>query len=247
MAGPFGVLALQGGFAAHVAAFRELGIEAREVRRVRELDGLAGLMIPGGESSTLLNLMRDEPWLEAVRGFRAAGGVVAGTCAGAILLSREVRPRQPSLGLLDAVIERNAWGRQVDSFEARVDAPALGGVLDAVFIRAPRFRALFPDVEVLARHAGEPVLVRQGKVVAATFHPELTSSRLLHRYLAGLADPGALDAAAAGAGTARAPEPRPGGSESISRPPGWPPRRPPGSPPASRRATGSRARIRPGR
>jgi len=224
MAGPFGVLALQGGFAAHVAAFRELGIEAREVRRVRELDGLAGLMIPGGESTTLLNLMRDEPWLEAVRGFHAAGGVVAGTCAGAILLSREVRPRQPSLGLLDAVIERNAWGRQVDSFEARVDAPALGGVLDAVFIRAPRFRALFPDVEVLARHAGEPVLVRQGTVVAATFHPELTSSRLLHRYLARLAAPA-----------------------SVSRPADLPPDRSPGRPPATRQATGSRARIRPGR
>jgi len=144
-------------------------------------------MIPGGESTTLLNLMRDEPWFEALRAFHASGGVLAGTCAGAILLSREVRPRQPSLGLLDAVIERNAWGRQVDSFEARVEAPALGGSVEAVFIRAPRFRALFPDVEVLGRHAGEPVLVRQGRVVAATFHPELTTSRALHRYVAGLA------------------------------------------------------------
>jgi 5'-phosphate synthase pdxT subunit len=188
MPGAFGVLALQGGFSAHVAAFRDVGVEPRELRRVQELDGLAGLMIPGGESTTLLNLMRDEPWFEALRAFHAAGGFLAGTCAGAILLSREVRPRQPSLGLLDAVIERNAWGRQVDSFEARVEAPALGGAMDAVFIRAPRFRALFPDVEVLARHAGEPVLVRQGRVVAATFHPELTTSRRLHRYIAGLAE-----------------------------------------------------------
>jgi len=188
MAGSFGVLALQGGFSAHVAAFDEVGIAAREVRRVRELSGLAGLMIPGGESTTLLNLMRDEPWFEALRAFHASGGVLAGTCAGAILLSREVRPRQPSLGLLDAVVERNAWGRQVDSFEARVEAPALGGAMDAVFIRAPRFLALFPDVEVLGRHAGEPVLVRQGRVVAATFHPELTASRALHRYVAGLAE-----------------------------------------------------------
>jgi 5'-phosphate synthase pdxT subunit len=187
MAGAFGVLALQGDFAAHAAAFREIGVEAREVRRARELDGLAGLMIPGGESTTLLNLMRDEPWPESIHAFHAAGGVVAGTCAGAILLAREVRPRQPSLGLLDAVIERNAWGRQVDSFEATVAAPALGGPLEAVFIRAPRFRALFPDVEVLARHAGEPVLVRQGRVVAATFHPELTRSRRLHRYVISLA------------------------------------------------------------
>lgn len=187
MAGAFGVLALQGGFAAHLAAFGDIGVEAVLVRRVRELSGLAGLMIPGGESTTLLNLMRDEPWFEALAAFHAAGGFVAGTCAGAILLSREVRPRQPSLALLDAVIERNAWGRQVDSFEARVQAPELGGSLDAVFIRAPRFRALFPEVLVLARHAGEPVLVRQGRVLAATFHPELTRSRLLHRYVASLA------------------------------------------------------------
>jgi 5'-phosphate synthase pdxT subunit len=187
MARPFGVLALQGDFAAHLMALRDLGVPVREVRRVSALEGLAGIVIPGGESTTLLNLMRDEPWFEALRRLHAEGGVVAGTCAGAILLAREVRPRQPSLGLLDAVVERNAWGRQVDSFEARVEAPALGGPIDAVFIRAPRFRALFPDVEVLARYAGEPVAVRQGRVVAATFHPELTASRALHRYVVALA------------------------------------------------------------
>jgi 5'-phosphate synthase pdxT subunit len=187
---PFGVLALQGDFAAHVTAFRELGVPVREVRRAAELEGLAGVVIPGGESTTLLNLMRDEPWFDALRCLHASGAVLAGTCAGAILLSREVRPRQPSLGLLDAVIERNAWGRQVDSFEARVTTTAeFEGEMDAVFIRAPRFRALFPDVEVLARYAGEPVLVRQDRVVAATFHPELTPSRAVHRYLARLAAP----------------------------------------------------------
>lgn len=184
---PFGVLALQGDFAAHAAAFCDIGMPVREVRRVADLEGLAGLVIPGGESTTLLNLMRDEPWFDALRHLHAAGAVLAGTCAGAILLSRDVRPRQPSLALLDAVIERNAFGRQVDSFEATVDAPAVGGRMGAVFIRAPRFRALFPDVEVLGRFAGEPVLVRQGRVVAATFHPELTRSRGLHRYLADLA------------------------------------------------------------
>lgn len=188
MARPFGVLALQGDFAAHAAAFRELGVPVREVRRVAELDGLAGLVIPGGESTTLLNLMQDEPWFAALRRLRDAGAVLAGTCAGAILLAREVRPRQASLGLLDAVIERNAFGRQRDSFEATVDAPALGGAVEAVFIRAPRFQALFPGVEVLGRHGAEPVLVRQGNVVAATFHPELTRSLALHRYLAGLAE-----------------------------------------------------------
>jgi pyridoxal 5'-phosphate synthase pdxT subunit len=205
MRSPFGVLALQGDFAAHAAAFRDLGVGVREVRRVGELEGLAGLVIPGGESTTLLNLMRDEPWFDALRRLHAAGAVLAGTCAGAILLSRDVRPRQPSLGLLDAVIERNAWGRQVDSFEARVEATAeLGGEMDAVFIRAPRFLALFPEVEVLARYAGEPVLVRQGRVVAATFHPELTRSRMLHRFLARIASapprrPPASRAIAAGA------------------------------------------------
>ena len=186
----FGVLALQGDFAAHVAAFRELGVSAREVRRVAELHDVAGLMIPGGESTTLLNLMADEPWFDALRRFHEEGGVLAGTCAGAILLAREVRPRQPSLALLDAVIERNAYGRQVDSFEASVDAPALGGPVAAVFIRAPRFRALWPGVEVLARLDGEPVLVQQERVVAATFHPELTRDRALHRYLVGLAAKG---------------------------------------------------------
>jgi len=210
MAGEFGVLALQGDFAAHAVAFRDAGAGAREVRRVSELDGLSGLMIPGGESTTLLNLMRDEPWFEALRAFHASGGVVAGTCAGAILLSREVRPRQPSLGLLDAVIERNAWGRQVDSFEARVEAPAFDGPVDGVFIRAPRFRALFPDVEVLGRHAGEPVLVRQGRVVAATFHPELTTSRALHRYVAGLTqERRELAATTPSSWSPRAPAPQP--------------------------------------
>jgi len=186
----FGVLALQGDFAAHSAAFRDLGVPVREVRRVAELEGLAGLVIPGGESTTLLNLMRDEPWFEALHRLHDSGAILAGTCAGAILLSREVRPRQPSLGLLDAVIERNAFGRQVDSFEARVTtAPDLGGPMDAVFIRAPRFVALFPDVKVLGRYRGEPVLVQQGRVIAATFHPELTRSRALHRHLAAVASP----------------------------------------------------------
>ncbi len=187
---PFGVLALQGDFAAHSAAFRDLGVAVREVRRVAELEGLAGLVIPGGESTTLLNLMNDEPWFDALHRLHESGAVLAGTCAGAILLSREVRPRQPSLGLLDAVIARNAFGRQVDSFETRVDtAPDLGGSMDAVFIRAPRFLALFPDVKVLGRYRGEPVLVRQGRVIAATFHPELTRSRTLHRYLFAAASP----------------------------------------------------------
>ncbi len=188
MAAPtIGVLALQGAFSAHSSSFREVGLKVREIRRVADLEGLSALMIPGGESTTLLNLMQDEPWFDALRRFHDEGGVLAGTCAGAILLSREVRPRQPSLGLLDAIIERNAYGRQVDSFEAEVEAPTLGGPVDGVFIRAPRFQALWPEVDVLGRLGGEPVLVRQGRVIAATFHPELTQGLAFHRYVGDLA------------------------------------------------------------
>jgi len=178
---PVGVVALQGDFAAHVAALEALGLEAREVRRCRELDGLAGVVLPGGESTTLLNLMRDEPWFDALRSFHEGGGGIFGTCAGAILLAREVLPAQPSLGLLDASIERNAYGRQRESFAARLDAPAIDERVEGVFIRAPRFTRLGAGVEVLASYANDPVLVRQGRVLAATFHPELTRSLTLHR------------------------------------------------------------------
>jgi 5'-phosphate synthase pdxT subunit len=176
----FGVLALQGDYAAHQRALRELGVGAREVRRVAELEGLAGLVIPGGESTALLRLMEDEPWFEALHAFHDRGGVLFGTCAGAILLARAVSPAQPSLGLLDVGVARNGYGRQVDSFEATLSAPALGGPLPAVFIRAPRFVSLAQPVEVLARLGDEPVLVRQGRVLAATFHPELTRSLAVH-------------------------------------------------------------------
>jgi len=181
----FGVLALQGDFEAHLRSLRALGAPARPVRHARELEALAGLVIPGGESTALLRLMADEPWFAALHAFHARGGALLATCAGAILLAREVRhPSQPSLGLLDAVVERNGFGRQVDSFEARVDAPALGGSLQAVFIRAPRFRELGPGVEVLARLDAEPVLVRQGHLLAATFHPELAGDTRLHAAFA---------------------------------------------------------------
>jgi 5'-phosphate synthase pdxT subunit len=184
---PFGVLALQGDFAAHAKALHEAGADVREVRRVSELPGLAGIVIPGGESTTLLRLMDDEPWLESLRSLHAEGGVLFGTCAGAILLAREVRPRQASLGLLDATVERNAYGRQVDSFETALDAPGLGGSLPALFIRAPRFVSLGPEVEVLATRGDEPMLVQQGRVLAATFHPELTRSRAVHAHALRLA------------------------------------------------------------
>lgn len=184
----FGVLALQGDFDAHLTALREAGGSPREVRRVAELAGLAGLVIPGGESTALLRLMESEPWFEAIPRFHAGGGVLFGTCAGAILLAHEVRPQQKCLGLLEATVVRNAYGRQVDSFATEVEAPSLGGRLPAVFIRAPRFDHLGPEVDVLATHGDEPVLLQQGRVLAATFHPELTSSRVLHAYALRLAE-----------------------------------------------------------
>ena len=183
-----GVLALQGDFEAHARHLRGFGAEVREIRRCHEVAELDGLILPGGESTTLLNLMRDEPWFETLRRFHGDGGALFGTCAGAILLSREVRrPAQPSLALLDAVIERNSYGRQVDSFETTIEAEALGGSVPAVFIRAPRFSQVGPRVEVIGRLAGEPVLVRQGRLLAATFHPELTGDPRVHQCFLELA------------------------------------------------------------
>jgi pyridoxal 5'-phosphate synthase pdxT subunit len=178
-----GVLALQGGFAAHVAVLRRLGVNAVAVRRSGELERLSGLILPGGESSALLRLMADEPWFHALRQLHARGAALFATCAGCILLARSVAsPSQASAGLLDADVVRNAYGRQSDSFEAWLDAPAFGGPLPGVFIRAPRLAALGRSIEVLARHGAEPTLVRQDRLLAATFHPELTADDRVHRF-----------------------------------------------------------------
>ena len=183
-----GVLALQGDFLAHAKVLAGLGCDVVEVRRVAELSDLTGLVMPGGESTTLLNLMADEPWFPELKKFAGQGGALMGTCAGAILLAREVEnPTQESLGLLDVAIVRNAFGRQIESFETTLDVPRLGGTLNAVFIRAPRFTALGPKVEVLAAYDGEPVCVQEGRVVAMTFHPELSGDTRLHEYFLTLA------------------------------------------------------------
>ena len=187
-----GVLALQGDFAAHRRSLEAAAVslvengamapQVEEVRRVDALEGLAGLIIPGGESTTLLKLMGYEPWFDGLRRFQSDGGVLMGTCAGAILLAAQVSdPQQESLGLLDVTIRRNGYGRQIDSFEADIAVRGWDRAMRAVFIRAPRFQKLGTGVEVLAEHAGEPVLVQQGRVVAATFHPELTKDHRLHR------------------------------------------------------------------
>jgi 5'-phosphate synthase pdxT subunit len=183
-----GVLALQGDFEAHARAYTALGVAVIEVRRVAQLRHIDGLVLPGGETTTLLKLMEDEPWFDALREFHDAGKPFFATCAGVILLAREVvGSAQRSIGLLDATIQRNAFGRQIDSFETDLAISGEDGPMRAVFIRAPRFVATDPHVEVLARLGDEPVLVRQGNVMAATFHPELTDDRRLHRRFLELA------------------------------------------------------------
>ena len=185
-----GVLALQGDFALHTAALRRLGVEPVEVRKPRALDAVDGLILPGGESTTLLHLMDAWDFWPGIMAFHASGRPLFGTCAGLIVLAREVEnPRQPSLGLIDVTVERNSYGRQRESFEAEATA-ALdgGGPFRMVFIRAPRIRRVGPGVEVLARHAGDPVLAREGSVLVATFHPELTDDLTVHQYFCRMAE-----------------------------------------------------------
>jgi 5'-phosphate synthase pdxT subunit len=170
-----GVLALQGNFREHAAMLRRLGAEGIEVRLPEQLDGLDGLIIPGGESTAITRLMRLYGLEEAIRGFR---GAVLGTCAGMILLDRA------HLGLVDVEVDRNAYGRQVASFEASLRLEGDDEPLTGVFIRAPRVREAGAKVEVLAEHGGEPVLLRDGRFLVASFHPELTDDTRVHeRFL----------------------------------------------------------------
>ncbi len=170
-----GVLAVQGNFREHAAMLRRLGAEVVEVRKPEQLTGLDGLVIPGGESTTFIHLMRLYGLDEAVRRFEQP---IFGTCAGMIVLDRD------HLGLVDLVVDRNAYGRQVASFEADLDLAGGDEPLRGVFIRAPRVRELGPEVEVIAKHDGEPVLVRDGRFLVASFHPELTDDTRVHeRFL----------------------------------------------------------------
>jgi len=176
-----GVLAIQGDYAAHAAAVIEAGATPVEVRKPDELAALDGLILPGGESTTMLKFLDRHRFFDELRGF-CGRRPVFGTCAGAILLAREVRnPAQRSLGVLDAVVERNAFGRQIDSSILTDQTNLPGGPLEMVYIRAPRIIETGPDVEILARRDGLPSLVRQGNLMAATFHPELTADRRVHR------------------------------------------------------------------
>ena len=175
-----GVLAIQGDFEAHKRRLEQLGAEVVLVRKPEQLDALDGIVIPGGESSTFLNFLSEHGFLEKLREFVSAKPTF-GTCAGAILLAKEVEnPPQVSLGVMDIRVRRNAYGRQVDS-SIRQSTTKLGDQpLEMVFIRAPKIVAAGNNVEVLARESGDPVLVRQGKLMAATFHPELSADTRVH-------------------------------------------------------------------
>ncbi|RME38217.1 MAG: pyridoxal 5'-phosphate synthase glutaminase subunit PdxT, partial [Thermoflexia bacterium] len=182
-----GVLALQGAFVEHEAMLRRIGAQTWQVRLPRDLEGLDGLILPGGESTSIGFLAERRGLLEPLQEFARSGRPVWGTCAGMILLAKEIVdgvPGQPILGLMDITVRRNAFGRQVNSFETDLEVPVLGDPpFPAVFIRAPVIERVGPEVEVLARlEDGAPVAVRQGNLLATAFHPELTADPRFHRY-----------------------------------------------------------------
>ena len=177
-----GVLAIQGDYAAHATALSDSGAIPHEIRKPDQLVELDGLILPGGESTTMLKFLEKHGFFEALGSF-CKNKPVFGTCAGAILLAREVRnPTQRSLGALDAVVERNAYGRQIDSAILTAQTELPGEPLEMVFIRAPRILSTGADVQILARRDGYPVLVRQGGIMAATFHPELSKDLRVHGF-----------------------------------------------------------------
>ena len=187
---PVGILAVQGDFALHAEMLDRIGAAWRLVKSAAELDEVAGLILPGGESTTMLKFFDNEGFGPAIKAFAASGKPVFGTCAGTILLAKEVsNPPQEHLGLIDISVERNAYGRQIDSAVRRGTVSGLAGIsvgseraLEMVFIRAPIIRRLGDGVCVLGRADGLPVLVEQGNILAATFHPELTTDDTVHRY-----------------------------------------------------------------
>jgi 5'-phosphate synthase pdxT subunit len=178
-----GVLALQGAFAAHRARLADLGVDSPEVRRPADLVGIDALVMPGGESTTMSNLLTSSRLFDELKARISDGLAVFGTCAGMILLATEVhdgRPDQRSFGALDITVQRNGYGRQRDSFETDLGVAGLDAPFHGVFIRAPRVESVGPAVDVLATHQDDAVLVRQGRILAAAFHPELTADHRLH-------------------------------------------------------------------
>ncbi|MDO5493995.1 MAG: pyridoxal 5'-phosphate synthase glutaminase subunit PdxT [Nesterenkonia sp.] len=190
-----GVLALQGAVAEHVRALRDCGAQVRTVRRPAELAGLDGLVVPGGESTTMARLAGPVGLFPAVRAAHEDGMAVFGTCAGLILLAEDVADASAltgydRIGGLDVTVRRNGYGSQLDSFSAALPVTGLREPLPAVFIRAPVIERAGADVEVLAEHRGAPVAVRQGRLLGASFHPELTADRRLHGLFAEIAAAG---------------------------------------------------------
>jgi len=178
-----GVLALQGDFKEHAEILRKLGVEPVEVREVEDLEGLAGMIVPGGESTAIGNLMVSSGLLDGVRSFFYKGGPVWGTCAGMVLAaSATTGPRQPLLGLMNALVERNGFGRQVYSFEQDLDVEGFEEPFMGVFIRAPFFEDVGPGVEVLSEVDGRVVAARGENILVTAFHPELTDDTRFHEY-----------------------------------------------------------------
>ena len=176
-----GVLALQGAYEAHAQTLRMLGATPKLIRTPEDLEGVAGLIMPGGESTTMLKFLERNGFFEVLQNFVKTTPTF-GTCAGAILLASHVEhPAQKSLGALDITVERNAYGRQIDSTILKAETTLPGGPLEMVFIRAPRITRLGPGVETLASREGFPVLVRSGHLLAATFHPELSDDTRIHK------------------------------------------------------------------
>jgi 5'-phosphate synthase pdxT subunit len=180
-----GILAVQGDFEAHAEMLAGMGVETIEVRSREDLEGCDGLILPGGESTTQLQFLQEEGLYEAIQSFAAKDKAIFGTCAGAILLATEVKnPRQESLGLLDMTVLRNGYGRQVHSDVVSGPSTLKREPLEMVFIRGPVIERVGPTVEVLAEYAGKPALVQKGRVMAAAFHPELTTDTTVHdRFL----------------------------------------------------------------
>ncbi|GAW93641.1 pyridoxal 5'-phosphate synthase glutaminase subunit PdxT [Calderihabitans maritimus] len=179
-----GVLALQGAFREHRMAIKECGVDSIEVRKRQELEQVDGLIIPGGESTTMGRLLIDYDLMEPIQKKAAAGMPIYGTCAGLVLLAKEIEgSNQPRLGLMEMEVKRNAFGRQVDSFEADLQIPALGDTpFRGVFIRAPYITRVGPEIEVLAKYDDKIIFARQGQFLASAFHPELTKDLRIHKY-----------------------------------------------------------------
>lgn len=183
-----GILAIQGDYEAHAKMLDRIGAPHVYVRTAADLQGLSGIILPGGESTTHLKVMTEEGLFEPLKKFGSAGRAMYGTCAGAILLARDVRgPAQASLGLLDATVMRNGYGRQLASDVRLVQTKLREEPIEMVFIRAPIFKSIGRGVQVLAEDGGHPVLVHQGNILASTFHPELTDDSVIHEYFVRMA------------------------------------------------------------